>query len=533
MDLQSCLPDPELLTLRSTHDQPEVLWLDLESRAPTGLCPACGQASSHRHSRYTRILKDVALLGRRVRLRLTVRKFFCDSSGCAQRIFCERLPSVAFPWRRKTARLERQNSLVALEVGAESAARVLGHCGCPVSADALLAQVRQPRAPAVVPVRHLGVDDWAWCKGKTYGTILVDLERHCVVDLLPDREADTLAGWLTSHPEVEVITRDRGGAYQEGAARGAPQAQQVADRWHLLKNLRETLERYFQRTHATFAALGKALLVPDPGAVEVAAQDPPEEPAAPPQTRPPSAHQQQRFEAVKRLLAQGLPGAQVARAAGVARGTVRKYAQWEQHPGTAARSPRPRRLAPYEDWLTSQWQAGHCNAVALHQELRGQGYRGGYTAVRDFCRPLRLASPPATPAQRFVCPSPRTLSWAVLAPRTLRAPQVGALLEAGRTAMPEFVQVERLLTTGWRLLGGHEALPLRGWLSELEQSEVKELQAFAVGLDRDFDAVRAALETSYSNGQVEGQVNRLKTIKRSMYGRAGLDLLKARVLYRP
>nr|WP_180970054.1 transposase [Deinococcus planocerae] len=119
-----------------------------------------------------------------------------------------------------------------------------------------------------------------------------------------------------------------------------------------------------------------------------------------------------------------------------------------------------------------------------------------------------------------------------MAPRTLRAPQVGALLEAGRTATPEFVQVERLLTTGWRLLGGHEAPPLRGWLSELEQSGVRELQTFAVGLGRDFEAVRAALETSYSNGQVEGQVNRLKTIKRSMYGRAGLNLLKARVLHR-
>ncbi|WP_102125919.1 transposase family protein [Deinococcus planocerae] len=171
MDLQSCLPDPELLTLRSTHVQPEVLWLDLESRAPTGLCPACGQVSSHRHSRHTRILKDVALLGRRVRLRLTVRKFFCDTASCTQRIFCERLPSVVFPWRRKTVRLEHQNSLVALEVGAESAARVLGHCGCPVSADALLAQVRRPPAPEVVPIRHLGVDDWAWRKGRPYGTI--------------------------------------------------------------------------------------------------------------------------------------------------------------------------------------------------------------------------------------------------------------------------------------------------------------------------------------------------------------------------
>ncbi|BDP44720.1 transposase (plasmid) [Deinococcus aetherius] len=530
MDLQSCLPDPELLTLSATTVQPEVLWLDLESRAPSGVCPSCGQASSHRHSRYTRILKDVALLGRRVRLRLTVRKFFCDTVGCAQRIFCERLPSVAYPWRRKTVRLERQNHLVALEVGAESAARVLGLCGCPVSADTLLAGVRRPSlVQGVVSVRHLGIDDWAWCKGKTYGTILVDLERHCVVDLLPDREADTLAGWLTSHPEIEVITRDRGGAYQEGALRGAPQAQQVADRWHLLKNLRETLERYFQRTHSTFTALRKTLAAPDPPPLRVVEDERADEPTAQLQAHPPSAHKRQCFEAVKRLLAEGSSVKQTARETGVAIGTVRKYAQFEQHPGTAARPPRHHVVAPYREWLTAQWAAGRCNAVALHQELRERGYPGGYTAVREFCRHLRTSG--SAGHRRAVCPSPRTLSWAVLVPSTIRAPEVGALLEAGRATTPEFVQVERLLTMGWTLLRGHEAQPLRGWLSDLEQSDIRELRAFAVGLDRDFDAVRAALETTYSNGQVEGQVNRLKTIKRGMYGRAGLDLLKARVLH--
>lgn len=530
MDLQFCLPDPELLKLNATVVQPEVLWLDLESRGPSGVCPTCGQASSHRHSRYTRILKDVALLGRRVRLRLTVRKFFCDSARCAQRIFCERLPSVVFPWRRKTARLERQNSLVALEVGAESAARVLGLCGCPVSADTLLAEVRRlSMARNVVSVRHLGVDDWAWCKGKTYGTILVDLERHCVVDLLPDREADTLAGWLTSHPEIEVITRDRGGAYQEGAARGAPQAQQVADRWHLLKNLRETLERYLQRTLSTFTALRKALPAPDSGPLEVVEEERADQPIAPLQAHPPSTHKRQCFEAVKRLLAEGRSVKQTAREAGVAIGTVRKYAQFEQHPGMAARPSRRQVVAPYREWLTAQWVAGRCNAVALHQELRGQGYQGGYTAVREFCR--RLRTPGSATYRPAVCPSPRMLSWAVLVPSTIRAPEVGALLEASRAATPEFVQVERLVTTGWKLLGGHEAQPLRGWVSELEQSGIRELRAFAVGLERDFDAVRAALETAYSNGQVEGQVNRLKTIKRGMYGRAGLDLLKARVLH--
>lgn len=247
MDVHACLPDPELLSLQNTHQSHAVVWFDISSRASQSACPQCRHLSARIHSRYTRTLKDVPLLGKRVRWHLTVRKFFCDLPSCPQRIFCERLPSVAHPWRRGTVRLEHQQCQIAFESGAESGARILRDFGCPISADSLLSRLRRSVPARCSVVRQLGIDDWAWRKGQRYGTILVDLERHQVIDLLADREVSTLTAWLSEHPEIELITRDRAGAYQEAATLGAPQAQQIADRWHLLKNVRETLERFLHR----------------------------------------------------------------------------------------------------------------------------------------------------------------------------------------------------------------------------------------------------------------------------------------------
>lgn len=201
------------------------------------------------------------------------------------------------------------------------------------------------------------------------------------------------------------------------------------------------------------------------------------------------------------------------------------------HSKVTARTPRPQGLDPYRAWLTEQVRAGQHNATQLFQNLRQQGYRGGYTTVKSCCHTLRQVYP-MRPG-RLACPSPTALSWAVLGRGAAPTAEVQTLLRAAREALPEFGRVEQLLNTGWALLQGRKDGQLAAWLSALTNSGIRELRAFAVGLDRDFDAVRASLETSYSNGPVEGHVNRLKTLKRSMYGRAGLDLLRARLLYQP
>jgi transposase len=533
MDAHACLPDPEFLSLQHTRQSPTVIVFDISSRASHSACPRCCHLSARIHSRYTRTLKDLPLLGKRVRWHLTVRKFFCDLPSCPQRIFCERLPSVTHSWRRDTVRLEHQHRQVAYESGAESGARILHAFGCPISADSLLSRLRRSPPASAAVVRQLGIDDWAWRKGQRYGTILVDLERHQVIDLLADRDVSTLTVWLSGHPEIELITRDRAGAYQEAATLGAPQAQQIADRWHLLKNVRETLERFLQRLHPKIKALSQTLRRPEPLPVALVAQAVPSERPAKDPLSPPTLRQQARFDAVKQRLQAGVSVKRAAQELGVAQGTVRKYRHLEAHPGNAQRWPRPRDLTPFEPWLTLQWEAGCQNAVVLHQAVRQQGFRGGYTVVRAFCQQLRGAGTLGVPApRRGGCPSVKTLSWAMLANDVDQPPELSTLLEHCRAQHGEFVIVESLLKAGWAMFRKQAVMPLRIWLTALGDSGVQELQGFAVGIDRDFEAIQGALESPHSNGQVEGQVNRLKTIKRGMYGRAGLDLLRARVRYR-
>lgn len=219
------------------------LVLHVEPEAGSAPCPVCGSRSERVHSRYTRTASDLPWRGIAVTLKVRARKFFCDRRSCEREIFCERLEEIAAR-ARKTGRLEAALVALALELGGEAGARVALELGLRVSADVLLERIRRaPRATAE-RVKVLGIDDWAFRRGHRYGTILVDLERHEVIDLLEDRQAESVIAWLKRHPEITVITRDRSGEYAEAAGKGAPQATQVADRWHLLHNLADALEEF-------------------------------------------------------------------------------------------------------------------------------------------------------------------------------------------------------------------------------------------------------------------------------------------------
>jgi len=219
----------------------EQLTVHLAITAPTAACPVCGSDARRVRSRYTRRLEDLPCLGRRVRLRIAVRRFVCPRSDCPRRIFAERLPGFAAPRARTTDRLYQAQTDIGSSLGGEAGSRLASRMGMATSPDTLLRRVKRLKNEPPGPPRVVGIDDWAWRKGQRYGTIVVDLERSDVIDLLPDRDADTVAAWLRAHPGVEVVSRDRSAAYAQAATEGAPQAGQVADRWHLLKNLREAV----------------------------------------------------------------------------------------------------------------------------------------------------------------------------------------------------------------------------------------------------------------------------------------------------
>jgi transposase len=303
-------------------------------------------------------------------LQLTVRRFFGDHLGCARRIFTERLSGVVAPSARRTVRLEEWLRALGFALGGEAGARLLHALGLLASPDALLRQVRRTPLPARPAPRVGSVDDWCVRRGHTSGALLVDLERRCVVDLLPDREADTFTAWLQTQPQVVVVSRDRGANFADGANRGAPQALQVADRFHVLKNLVEALQQVVGREHER---------------VQVAAQAAQSTGGMPLQRRRgdtiPREHaraaapvrRQRRYDACRRLHTQGKRVREIARDLHLGPNTVRRFLRAESCPQRAAVVAHRTRLTPFEPYLRKRWDAGEQNGRNLFAEIRARG----------------------------------------------------------------------------------------------------------------------------------------------------------------
>ena len=346
---------------------PDRVTIVAQPRSPTAACPDCGTLSRSVHSHYERHLGDLPWQGRPVALRIRARRFRCPAPACARKTFAERLAGTAALAARRTERLGSLHVCLGLALGGEAGARLASRLAISTSADTLLRAVRASGSNGPTPPtpRVLGVDDWAWRRGHRYGTALVDLERNTVVDLLPDRQAETLATWLRQHPGVEVIARDRAGAYADGARQGAPDAVQVTDRWHLLRNLGDAVHALADRHGGAVRRAAQA--VAEESAATAAA-----EPAAPTAPRPPNAverssqaslsRRQARYEEAARLYGQGVSIRRVAALLGAERKTVRGWLRR----GGAPSWRKPRRgsaLDPHVPLLERRWAEGCHNAA--------------------------------------------------------------------------------------------------------------------------------------------------------------------------
>jgi transposase len=482
-----------------------------------------------------------------VRLYVHVRRFFCDVPGCKRRIFTERLPNTAASYARRTARAASALEAIGLALGGRAGARLaeaLGLAGAPSQILSILSTIhvtadegrdgvgdRTKAAPRV-----LGVDDWAWRKGQRYGTILVDLEGHRVIDLLPDREPDTLVAWLCAHPGVEFISRDRAGGYADAAKRGAPDAIQIADRFHLLRNLTDAAQHALERYHATVRAIGLDAKHPTPvllkrgGPVSRRGTTTPADPPLAEQRKlARRARRQSRYDEMIALRTAGASVAAIHRALGLSRKTVMRWLGAGAFPERQPAVRRQTSLTPHAEYLAERWSGGCHNVTELWRELRdGRGFHGGLTTVSEWAR-VHLRGKTALEESSVVTarPSSRRAAWLLTAPsEQLKAPEL-RYVEAICEVSPALTSVHTLAMEFRRMLKEHDPNALTPWLDQAERSEFRSL---AAGLRRDKDAVLAAILFRWSNGQVEGQVNRLKLIKRTMYGRASFQLLRRRVL---
>jgi len=516
-----------------------VIHIEAHRPATTAHCPTCGARSRRVHSRYVRRITDEPLGGRPVVVHLRVRRFFCTRRTCPKRTFAEQAPTLVQRYGRRSTILHGTLEHIGMALGGRPGARLSAALSRPVSRMTLLRLVRALPLPETPAPRILGVDDWARKRGRTYGTILVDQERHTVVDLLPERTAQALITWLQDHPGVEILCRDRAGAYADGARQGAPGAIQVADRWHLLVNLREAVERLLTRHHAAVRAATADLLpassVPPAISDELGSAHPAR--AARPtrvqrEQEARRAQRQARYTEVRALHDQGLSARQIAGTLRLARTTVRRFLRAEGFPERQPRRPRPSLLTPYEAYLGERWTAGCHNATALWRELRGQGFTGGRSIVRAHLARWReddgLVRPSAPPLRPQV--SVRQTSWLLLrSPHDLE-PDERVFVKALGQRCPEAARAGELARGFLAIVRQRDHQALEPWVGQAERSELPELRGFAVGLRRDWAAVSAGLELSWSNGQTEGQVNKLKLLKRQMYGRASFELLRRRCL---
>lgn len=536
------LPEVPGLRLENLAIDAETVSLSVASTRPSASCPVCGQKTARLHSHYRRTVADLPWAGRSVRLSLLVRRFRCSAPECPRRIFAERLASVVEPYARKTTRLQEILRLVGFALGGEGGARLLRRLGMRASPSTLLRYVRG--SPSVVhpPPDVVGIDDWAFRRGHRYGTIIVDLERHEVIDLIEDREAGSVSAWLKRHPEIRVVARDRGGAYAEAAAKGAPQAVQVADRWHLLKNATEAVQRFVERNHAVVGQAAQGVMQAQRIEASVAEAPSSISMLSSREERGSLERRQKRYARYREVLElhrQGVSERGIARALSINRATVRKFIGAGTFPERAPRKRAGSILEPYIPYVHRRWAEGCDNAIQLWREIKALGYGGEVAMVRRYARRLRARLTGSTPEQRaallanaktFEAPSAGRATWWLLGPTEELDEEQRAFVEQLCRLCPQ-TEALRELARGFRkMVSGRRPEKLDAWLDAAENSEVAEIENFGRALRRDYEAVAAALKYEWSSGQVEGQINRLKLIKRQMYGRASFDLLRQRVL---
>jgi len=487
--------------------------LSVRAASKTSRCPGCGGASARIHSRYQRRLTDLPIANKPVRIVVLARRFHCDAVLCGRRIFAERFDEkVLAPWARRTTRLDQIVLCLGLALGGRPAASFARRLLLPVSNDTLLRVVRRRGSARFVPPTVIGIDDWAWRRNQRYGTIICDLERRKTIALLPDREPATAEAWLSRQQQISSVARDRGGGYALAAAKALPDATQVADRWHLMENAsRAFLDAVRKSMRQIRSAIGAATINPELlTAAERLQYDG-------------YLRREEENAAILRLSEEHVPIKEIVRRTGHSRGLVRKILRGQRSDIFRVRESS---LELYLPWLDTQWMAGQRNGSELWRRLKSQGFRGCLRVVSEWAGRRRRAEKVDAEALARA-PSARTIARLMTIGRDHLSKSETVTIAAIERGAPLLVEAHEIVAAFQAIIRKKSLADLDPWLERARRSLVA---SFANGVIKDRAAVAAAITSQWSNGQTEGQITKLKLVKRQMYGRGKIDLLQARVI---
>jgi transposase len=450
-----------------------------------------------------------------------VRRFFCKKSTCVQKIFVERLPELCHPHAQRTKRLQKALCELGLKEGGQAGADVGSELGISGSRDTILRLVRRSEPPAQAEPHVIGLDDWAWKRRLRYGTLICDLEQGSPIDLLPDRSVESVSAWLKKHPSIDTISRDGSSEYASAIKKGAPQAREVSDRWHLVKNLAACVSVQLTKSLAQIRRAEQAAVnVPEE---EQHVHDSPSHRRTRAEQRTQQARQAERnarYEHVMALFKQGMKSAEIAAQVGMTERTVRRWLSRGDIPYVGPRKPRPRLIDPYKAYLLSRWQQGCHQGAQLESELRAKGYQGSGRALYRYLETLE----PSARKRSSALARRQTTSFLLANPLlTLSAQQATWLffrrpedlkeedLERLRQLRQASSQIETaycLVETFLQMVRERTGEQLDDWLDEVQASHLEAFESFVTGVRQDKEAVFFGLTLPWSNGPL-GKVHKV------------------------
>lgn len=525
----------ELVIHEAVHDN-NVFNLYASSSLDYGRCPYCGHVSSQVHSRYFRTLQDMSILGKRVVLHLEVRKFFCHNADCQKKTFAEQPGDEVFRYRRRTCRCERTVARHGISVSSSSASHLLAHMGISVSPSTILRDLHKISTPEYVNVEVVGVDDWAWRKGVTYGSILIDYANGLPIDLLGDRETESFHGWLERHEKVRMVSRDRSTDYSSAIASTGRHITEVADKFHLVKNITDRMKKLVAENYADYRKAARCGV--NELAYTVVTSDSPS----------PIGHSSQKsdprkvtFKEVKELQRKGFKPTSIAKKLGISRQTATKYCKMDSLP--ERNSKLRNEYYKYDAYVEREAVSGKALST-IHQEICQMGFSGSRTPFYDHYKYLcdghrGYRSKNWKPDPKKAKPQDDrskllpVKSIALVIDKAMKGRNLNELSQKTFNTLMSlnwFREMYEAMENFCKIIKGNETVELVKWMKRYWKTNISSLKTFIIGIKRDYQAVRNTIRLNITNGITEGFVNKLKVVKRSMYGRAGLELMKNKLV---